>query len=80
MPEYGHLLEADLKFSAIQPLVKASNFLGAEYGDEEMTDAEGHARKQAERVAADIVKQGRTCRSSREASSSTDRLSATHWY
>ncbi len=58
MPEYGHLLTADLKFSAIQPLVKASHFLGAEYGDEEMTDADGHARKQAERVAADIVKQG----------------------
>ncbi len=58
MPEYGHLLEADLKFSAIQPLVKASSFLGAEYGEEEMADAEGHARKQAERVAAEIVKQG----------------------
>jgi cytochrome c oxidase cbb3-type subunit I/II len=58
MPEYGHLLTADLKFSAIQPLVEASHFLGAEYGEEEMTDADGHARKQAERVAADIVKQG----------------------
>jgi cytochrome c oxidase cbb3-type subunit I/II len=52
------LLTADLKFSAIQPLVAASSFLGAVYGEAEMTDAEGHARKQAERVAADIVKQG----------------------
>ena len=58
MPSYGHLLDADLKFSAIQPLVKASSFLGATYGDEEMTDAESHARKQAEAVAADVVKQG----------------------
>ena len=58
MPEYGHLLTADLKFSAIQPLVVAAHFLGAEYGEEEMTDADKHARKQAERVAADIVKQG----------------------
>ena len=58
MPEYGHLLTADLKFSAIQPLVVASHFLGAEYGEEELTDADKHARKQAERVAADIVKQG----------------------
>lgn len=58
MPAYGHLLTADLKFSAIQPLVKASSFLGAEYGEEEMTDAEAHARKQAEAVAADVVKQG----------------------
>jgi cytochrome c oxidase cbb3-type subunit I/II len=37
---------------------KASNFLGAPYGDEEMTDADAHARKQAEVIAADIVKQG----------------------
>ena len=58
MPEYGHLLTTDLKFSAIQPLVEASHFLGAEYAQEEMKDADGHARKQAERVAADIVKQG----------------------
>jgi len=58
MPSYGHLLDTDLKFSAIQPLVKASSFLGATYGDEEMTDAESHARKQAEAVAADVVKQG----------------------
>ena len=58
MPEYGHLLTADLKFSAIQPLVNASSFLGAKYGEEEMTDAEAHARKQAEAVAADVVKQG----------------------
>ncbi len=58
MPAYGHLLEADLKFKAIQPLVQASSFLGAKYGEEEMTDAEAHARKQAEAVAADVVKQG----------------------
>ena len=58
MPEYRHLLTADLKFGAIQPLVEAASYLGAEYGEEEMSDAEGHARKQAERVAADIVKQG----------------------
>jgi len=58
MPSYVHLLDDDLKFSAIQPLVKASSFLGATYGDEEMTDAESHARKQAEAVAADVVKQG----------------------
>ncbi len=58
MPSYEHLLTDDIKFSAIMPLVKGANFLGAEYGEEELTDTEAHARQQAESIAADIVKQG----------------------
>lgn len=57
MPSYKYLLEADLKFSAIQPLVDAAHYLGAKY-DSELTEAEGLARKQAEAIAAEIVKQG----------------------
>jgi cytochrome c oxidase cbb3-type subunit I/II len=57
MPDYVYLLKKDLNFKNIQPLVNASHFLGAEYG-EELTDAEGFARRQAEVVAAEIVKQG----------------------
>ncbi len=57
MPPYKNLLKSDLNFKNIQPLVQAAHFLGAEYGDE-LTDAEGHARRQAEAVAAEIVKQG----------------------
>ncbi len=57
MPSYAHLLEADIKFSAIQPLVTAAHWLGAPYTDE-LTNADEIARKQAELIAADIVKQG----------------------
>lgn len=58
MPSFKHLLKSDLKFEAIQPLVKTAHWLGAEYGEAELSDAAEHARKQAEVVAADIVKQG----------------------
>jgi cytochrome c oxidase cbb3-type subunit I/II len=57
MPSYDHLLTADLKFSAIAPLVKTAHFLGAPY-DRELEESEAMARRQAEEIAADIVKQG----------------------
>jgi len=57
MPEYSHLLEADLRFSGIPALVNTAHQLGAPY-DEELTNAEEMAYKQAERVAAEIVSQG----------------------
>jgi cytochrome c oxidase cbb3-type subunit I/II len=57
MPSYVHLLDQKLNFKAIQPLVKAAYQLGAPY-DKELTESEALARFQAERIAADIVKQG----------------------
>ena len=57
MPSYDHLLTQDLKFSAIAPLVKVAHYLGAPY-DKELEDSEALARRQAEEIAADIVKQG----------------------
>ncbi|MGB7344198.1 MAG: cytochrome-c oxidase, cbb3-type subunit I [Pirellulaceae bacterium] len=58
MPSYQHLLDAKLKFNQIAPHVKAAAFLGAEYSDEDLNDTETVARKQAERIAAEIVGQG----------------------
>lgn len=57
MPSYDHLLTEDLKFSAIAPLVKVAHYLGAPY-DKELEDSDAMARRQAEEIAADIVKQG----------------------
>ena len=57
MPSYDHLLADDLKFSAIAPLVKAAHFLGAPYS-KELEESDAMARRQAEEIAADIVKQG----------------------
>ncbi|MCA9158173.1 MAG: cytochrome-c oxidase, cbb3-type subunit II, partial [Planctomycetales bacterium] len=57
MPSYDHLLTTDLKFSAIAPLVKAAHWLGAPYTNE-LEDSDALARRQAEEIAADIVKQG----------------------
>ncbi len=57
MPSYDHLLRQDLKFSAIGPLVSTAHKLGAPY-EQELEDYEALARRQAEEVAADIVKQG----------------------
>ena len=58
MPSYQHLLENDLNFNAIAPHVKAAAFLGAEYSDEDLNDTEAVARRQSERIAAEIVSQG----------------------
>ena len=57
MPSYDHLLTEDLKFSAIAPLVQVAHYLGAPY-DKELEDSDAMARRQAEEIAADIVKQG----------------------
>ena len=57
MPSYDHLLQNDLKFSAIAPLVKTAHMLGAPY-DRELEESDAMARRQAEEIAADIVKQG----------------------
>ncbi|QDV12498.1 hypothetical protein CA51_23810 [Rosistilla oblonga] len=58
MPSYRHLIEEDLKFEAIQPLVETVHYLGAPYSEEDLTDTANVARRQAEVVAADIVRQG----------------------
>ena len=58
MPSYQHLLDDDLKFNAIAPHVRAAAFLGAEYSDEDLNDTEAVARRQSERIAAEIVAQG----------------------
>lgn len=57
MPIYKHLLDNDLKFSGIPPLVQTAHKLGAPY-DRELTEAEAMAHRQAEEIAADIVRQG----------------------
>ncbi len=58
MPAYGHLLTQDMKYDAIAPHVKAANFLGAKYTDEELNDTATIAMRQAEQIAAEIVEQG----------------------
>ncbi|MCA9191606.1 MAG: cytochrome-c oxidase, cbb3-type subunit I [Planctomycetales bacterium] len=57
MPKFEHLLAQKLNFSVIPALVNTAHILGAEYEDE-LSDAEAIARRQAESIAADIVKQG----------------------
>lgn len=57
MPSYEHLLNEDLKFEAIPPLVRAAHALGAPYTIE-LDEAEALARRQAEEIAADMVQQG----------------------
>ena len=59
MPSYRHLLVGRLNFGEIQKRVHAVHFLGAPY-EQELTDAEAMAHKQAEAVAAEIVAQGGT--------------------
>jgi cytochrome c oxidase cbb3-type subunit I/II len=58
MPAYNHLLVDDLKYDAIEPHVKAAAFLGAKYSDADLNDTENVARKQGEKIAAEIVQQG----------------------
>nr|WP_230780340.1 cytochrome-c oxidase, cbb3-type subunit I [Roseiconus lacunae] len=58
MPSYRHLLDSELKFSAIAPHVKAAWHLGAPYSDDDLHNTEEVAYKQAERIAAEIVSQG----------------------
>jgi cytochrome c oxidase cbb3-type subunit I/II len=58
MPSYEHLLEQDLKFSAIPPMVNTAHMLGAPYSEQELENSEELARQQAEVVAAEIVSQG----------------------
>ncbi|MFN3190574.1 MAG: cytochrome-c oxidase, cbb3-type subunit I [Aureliella sp.] len=57
MPSYEHLLEDELNYKGIPPLVKTAHLLGAPY-DDELTDSIELAKKQAEKIAADIVSQG----------------------
>ncbi|GIW99146.1 MAG: bifunctional cbb3-type cytochrome C oxidase subunit I/II [Pirellulaceae bacterium] len=57
MPSYKHLIEQDLNFKAIGPLVETAAKLGAPY-DRELSEWESMARRQAEEITADIVRQG----------------------
>ncbi|GAB5403086.1 MAG: cytochrome-c oxidase, cbb3-type subunit I [Aureliella sp.] len=57
MPAYEHLLDEELNFKSIQPLVNTAHQLGAPY-EEELENAEEMARQQALRIGADIVTQG----------------------
>ena len=56
MPSYRHLLEERLNYNEIEPRVRAAQFLGAKY-DFELSQSADVARKQAEKVAAEIVAQ-----------------------
>jgi cytochrome c oxidase cbb3-type subunit I/II len=58
MPSYEHLLEEDLNFKAIGPLVWTAKQLGAPYSDEELQNFEELARRQSEVINAEIVQQG----------------------
>jgi cytochrome c oxidase cbb3-type subunit I/II len=57
MPSFEHLLDTPIDFKKVTDRVWAAGMLGAEY-DFELSDSPELARKQAERVAADIVSQG----------------------
>jgi cytochrome c oxidase cbb3-type subunit I/II len=57
MPSYRHLLEEKLNYNEIEKRVRAAQFLGATYAFDPKDSAEV-ARKQAEKVAAEIVTQG----------------------
>jgi cytochrome c oxidase cbb3-type subunit I/II len=57
MPNYEHLLVNELDFKKTTDRVRAAHLLGAPYG-RELDEAPEMARKQAEEVAAEIVKQG----------------------
>jgi cytochrome c oxidase cbb3-type subunit I/II len=57
MPSYRHLLEEKLNYNEIEKRVRAAQFLGATYAFDPKESAEV-ARKQAEKVAAEIVTQG----------------------
>lgn len=57
MPSYRHLLEEKLNYNEIEKRVRAAQFLGATYRFDPKDSADV-ARKQAEKVAAEIVTQG----------------------
>ena len=56
MPAYPEIERSRLNFKTVQERVQAAKFLGAPYTDE-LTQAESMARKQAEQIADEIVKQ-----------------------
>lgn len=58
MPSFRHLLQDDLDFASIAPLLTAAHQLGAPYEQDMLEDFEDHARRQAEVVTAEIVTQG----------------------
>ncbi len=51
------MLAEKLNYKEIPKRVWAAHFLGAPY-EKELTDAEAMAREQAQKIAADIVKDG----------------------
>ena len=58
MPAYIHLFDTSIDFNKVTDRVVAAHKLGAEYTEEELSNAPEIARKQAEVVAADVVSQG----------------------
>ena len=58
MPSYAHLLTEDLNFGLVQDHVKTAAYLGAPYSEDEIGNAESLARRQGEKIAAEIVAQG----------------------
>lgn len=64
MPEYSHMLNTQLNFKSIRDRVQAAKFLGApytvelDYETDGTSTAEIIARKQAQKIAADIATQG----------------------
>ena len=57
MPNYRHLLEERLNYQEIEKRVRAAQFLGATYAFD-LKDSADVARKQAEKVTAEIITQG----------------------
>jgi cytochrome c oxidase cbb3-type subunit I/II len=58
MPSFKHLLTTDLKFAAIEPLMRAAKRLGSPYSDDELENFVALAQQQAEVINAEIVSQG----------------------
>jgi cytochrome c oxidase cbb3-type subunit I/II len=58
MPAYPWLLTSDLDFEEIPRSMRANRAVGVPYTDEEIADGVTAAGKQAQTIAAEIVKQG----------------------
>ena len=57
MPAYPHLITSELNYSSLPARIKAVAALGAPY-EQELTESESMARKQAKQIVWDIVSQG----------------------
>ena len=58
MPSYAHLLRDDIEWDVIQQRVDAMAMLGVPYDAQALANAQGLAQRQADELAALLVRQG----------------------